>query len=63
MNRGCRRMLAVGLIAVATAAMAGETQPPVELGKIQWLRDFDAGMARAKEEGKPVLLLFQEVPG
>jgi hypothetical protein len=34
-----------------------------ELGEIAWLRDHDRGLALAAEQGKPVLLLFQEVPG
>ncbi|SBV32341.1 conserved protein of unknown function [uncultured Sphingopyxis sp.] len=34
-----------------------------ELGDVAWLRDHDRGLALAAELGKPVLLLFQEVPG
>ena len=34
-----------------------------ELGDVAWLRDLDAGLAVAAEQRKPVLLLFQEVPG
>ena len=34
-----------------------------ELGDVAWLRDYDRGLALAAEQGKPVLLLFQEVPG
>lgn len=34
-----------------------------ELGEVAWLRDHDRGVALAAEQGKPVLLLFQEVPG
>ena len=34
-----------------------------ELGEIAWQRDYDRGLALAAEQGKPVLLLFQEVPG
>ena len=36
---------------------------PVELGAVHWLRDLDAGTAEARESGKPLLILFQEVPG
>lgn len=36
---------------------------PVELGKVNWMRDFDAGLSKSKKENKPVFLLFQEVPG
>jgi hypothetical protein len=38
-------------------------EQPVELGQVRWRRDFEAGLAEAKRTGKPVLLLFQEVPG
>jgi len=34
-----------------------------ELGEVAWLRDHDRALALAAEQGKPVLLLFQEVPG
>lgn len=34
-----------------------------ELGDVAWLRDYDCGKALAAAQRKPVLLLFQEVPG
>ncbi|MDC8003600.1 VPGUxxT family thioredoxin-like (seleno)protein, type 2 [Aureisphaera galaxeae] len=34
-----------------------------ELGKVSWYRDYDTALDLAKKEGKPVLILFQEVPG
>jgi hypothetical protein len=34
-----------------------------ELGEVAWLRDHDRGIAVAAGQGKPVLLLFQEIPG
>ncbi len=37
--------------------------PPVELGKVNWLRNFDDAQARADKEDKPIFILFQEVPG
>ena len=39
------------------------TDPPVELGKVNWQRDFNAGLEAATLSDKPVFLLFQEVPG
>lgn len=36
---------------------------PVELGNVHWQRDLEAGRAAAKASGKPLLILFQEVPG
>jgi hypothetical protein len=63
MKRDCIRLSLCGIIVLATVSMASEKLAPIELGKITWLRDFDMGMAKAKKEKKPVLLLFQEVPG
>ncbi|MFT3712014.1 MAG: thioredoxin family protein [Archangium sp.] len=36
---------------------------PPELGKVKWERDFDAAVRRSKETQKPLLVLFDEVPG
>jgi hypothetical protein len=36
---------------------------PVELGRVHWMRDLDKGLAEGQAKGKPVLILFQEVPG
>ena len=36
---------------------------PVELGKVNWLRDYDTALKLAKAKKLPVLILFQEVPG
>lgn len=43
--------------------ISDRVEQPVELGQVRWRRDFDQGLAEAKDSGKPVLLLFQEVPG
>ena len=48
-------------LAAADAAHADEV--PIELGRVHWGRDVDAGFARARDTGRPVLLLFQEIPG
>ena len=34
-----------------------------ELGKVSWYRDYDAAIAASEKENKPILILFQEVPG
>ena len=36
---------------------------PVELGDVNWMRNYDKALAKAESEKKPVLILFQEVPG
>lgn len=35
----------------------------VEVGKVKWGRDIDAALKESKKSGRPVLVLFQEVPG
>jgi len=39
-----------------------QTQPE-ELGDVRWLRSFEQAQAQSQKEGKPVLILFQEIPG
>ncbi len=36
---------------------------PEELGNVHWIRDLDAGHKESIKTGKPLLILFQEVPG
>ena len=45
------------------AIPADMQEQPEELGLVHWLRDLDAGQAEAQKTGKPLLILFQEVPG
>lgn len=34
-----------------------------ELGQVHWGRSLDEAKAQSAESGKPILVLFQEVPG
>lgn len=34
-----------------------------ELGQVNWGRNMDDAKAKSAETGKPILVLFQEVPG
>ncbi len=36
---------------------------PEELGKVNWIRDYDQALERSMNEDKAVFILFQEVPG
>lgn len=36
---------------------------PEELGKVNWLRSISEAEKRSRDEGRPILILFQEVPG
>ncbi len=47
----------------ALVAVLGAVPQPVELGKVPWLRDFEAAVRLSKETKKPLLVLFDEVPG
>lgn len=53
----------VMLVSQASCAPDGETKNPVEVGKVKWERDYEAALVSAKKSGKPIFLLFQEVPG
>jgi hypothetical protein len=68
--------MVTGLLLAAAAAFGFTWQPnagavaavrvadqPVEAGAVVWSRDLDASLKRSKETGKPIFLLFQEVPG
>ena len=62
-------ILAAGLLAscAQTGSSAGPAvqagDQPIELGLVHWERDFELATARAREESRDVLLVFQEVPG
>ena len=48
-------------LTIAAAAFGGEgAKNLIEAGDVRWGRDFDAALANS---GKPVLVLFQEIPG
>lgn len=36
---------------------------PAELGRIEWTRDFEAAREESSRTGRPIMLLFDEVPG
>jgi hypothetical protein len=38
-------------------------QQPRELGTVAWERNFPAAEKQVRASGKPMLVLFQEVPG
>ena len=40
-----------------------ERTAAIEVGTVKWGRDLDAALAASKASGKPVFVLFQEVPG
>ncbi|MDX2199231.1 MAG: VPGUxxT family thioredoxin-like (seleno)protein, type 2 [Phycisphaerae bacterium] len=59
---------ALGALMLAFSALTSAADPnapaaPPELGRVAWLRDFDAALKAAATEKKPIFLLFQEIPG
>ncbi len=54
--------LAAPLLANA-AQEAAAAATPVELGQVDWQRDLGGALAQSKSSGKPLAVLFQEVPG
>jgi hypothetical protein len=48
---------------VLTAFSGQTTENPIEVGDVQWGRDLEAALRNSANSGKPVLVLFQEVPG
>ena len=52
------------ILAIGVTAFSGETiKNPIEVGDVQWGRDLDAALEDSAKTGKPVLVLFQEIPG
>lgn len=41
----------------------GAAAAPVELGSVQWERKLEPALEKSAKDGKPVFLLFQEIPG
>lgn len=49
--------------AAHTMEIAGAPDNPPEVGNVRWQRDFGGALQLSQQSGKPVFLLFQEVPG
>ena len=58
-------LLAASLVLVPLSPRqeVSATGQAAELGLVAWQHDHDAAFARAREAERPVLLLFQEIPG
>lgn len=51
-----------GPAATSAPALATVKQPR-ELGAVPWMRDFEAARKASRDSGRPMLVLFDEVPG
>ena len=58
-----RHLLFSSMLTASLFAQEAPVTNPTELGVIRWQRDLDVGLAEATKTGKPVFLLFQEIPG
>lgn len=54
-------MILAALLISAQALAANEN--PIEVGSVTWGRDLDQALKLSGETGRPVFVLFQEVPG
>jgi len=52
-----------GMQTPAPSPGASALRQPRELGAVQWQRRVEPALDEAKRSNKPLLLLFQEVPG
>lgn len=55
--------LIITTLTLLGTAITTQAKNPVELGKVEWIRDINQAVVTAKKEKKPILVLFQEVPG
>ncbi len=54
----------LGILGLALVISSCKGQPvPVEVGAVSWQRDLEPAYGQSENSGKPVLILFQEVPG
>lgn len=51
------------LIALCFLGFSLNAQTRIELGKIDWLRNYEEALSISIQEDKPIFILFQEVPG
>ncbi len=47
----------------ADIALYGFESAPKEIGTVAWTRNWDAAQKISSESGRPLFVLFQEVPG
>jgi hypothetical protein len=61
------RQAFIGLLALIFALGVAQTSSsggnPVEAGSVRWGRDFKAALEQSAGSGRPVFVLFQEIPG
>jgi hypothetical protein len=63
MTRTLGAVFAGALVTLLLIGAAIGRATPRELGEVRWERDLDAALERSAGDGKPLFVLFQEVPG
>ena len=59
-----RVFIAILISAIVMTAVSGEAlDNPIEVGDVKWGRDLESALKNSADTGKPVLVLFQEIPG
>ena len=61
-SRMRRFMIILSTLLILSPA-AGVKANPIEIGAVQWGRDLSKALRMSAETGRPVFVLFQEVPG
>ena len=56
-------MIQYGISLLLSLSILITDKNPIELGKIDWHRDYDSALLKSEKTDKPVFILFQEVPG
>ena len=51
------------IVFVLLTLMVTAMTAPIELGRVDWQRKIEPSLEKAQKDGKPVFLLFQEIPG
>lgn len=54
---------AISCVNPARVETAAPPNNPVEVGDVNWRRDYQDALRASRQTGKPIFLLFQEVPG
>lgn len=56
-------IVCLGMVPINAQEKTNPTSQSEELGKVSWYRDYTEATALSRKTDKPVLILFQEVPG
>lgn len=58
-----RSILSIVIVLLFSSYSYAQDKKAIELGQIDWLRNYDEAIEKAKISNKPIFIQFQEVPG